>query len=280
MAHEGELRSSSWSTEHLRAPRLGVARIFIGKCDRHCLPRCQDSTFNWSGSNSHEARIKAGRRLAARIRQVAEKDPDLEIGIIGHSHGGMVALSALRDNSAAALVTSVIFLGTPFFRFIRMEIKCQATRSTRAISFPGSEGIYFLPRRFPIVAHHRSRLDHQHRVAMELHRAPRLSKRERRLPHEPTDKLIATTAECPDAPSLFHVKMERWAKTKNMNAPYNHCRIRAAVGIRSSSRNSIGIDSRDAIRQPAPGTDPVFQSPETVKLGTTVEGEALPGKGG
>lgn len=40
-----------------------------------------------------------------------------------------------------------------------------------------------------------------------------------------------------------------------------------------------GLDSPSAIRQPASGADPIFQSPKAAKLGTAVEGETLAGEG-
>jgi triacylglycerol esterase/lipase EstA (alpha/beta hydrolase family) len=86
-------------------------------------PNVRIVPFDWSGDNSHQARVTAGHQLASRIRQVMEEIPESRIAIIGHSHGGNVALYALRDKAVAALVSEVIFLGTPFFRFVRRDVR-------------------------------------------------------------------------------------------------------------------------------------------------------------
>ncbi|MBB3303305.1 pimeloyl-ACP methyl ester carboxylesterase [Rhizobium sp. BK077] len=95
----------------------------------------QTVTFDWSGDNSHMARIVAGRSLALRIRQIAKEDPAASVAIVAHSHGGNVALYALRDKAAAAVVSGVVFLGTPFFRFIRMDVRPAVRLFSRIIGF-------------------------------------------------------------------------------------------------------------------------------------------------
>lgn len=78
------------------------------------------SAFNWSGANSDRARIKAGKQLAAFLRQTAQSRKNIHI--IAHSHGGNVVEEALvkmrsrRDREAAECIKSVTSIGTPFFR--------------------------------------------------------------------------------------------------------------------------------------------------------------------
>jgi len=98
-------------------------------------PQVRIISFDWSGDNSHAARVAAGRHLASRIRRVAAEMPGSRIVIIGHSHGGNVALYALRDRSVAALISDVIFLGTPFFRFGRIDVRPAVRLFARVVGF-------------------------------------------------------------------------------------------------------------------------------------------------
>jgi hypothetical protein len=50
-------------------------------------------------------------------------------------HGGNVALYALRDKAVAALVSEIIFLGTPFFRFVRMDVRPAVRLFARVVGF-------------------------------------------------------------------------------------------------------------------------------------------------
>ena len=70
--------------------------------------------FQWSGWNTHRARIRAGQELADKIIQASREHPTAKIVLIGHSHGGNVIRYALRYRGAASHVDSVITLATPF----------------------------------------------------------------------------------------------------------------------------------------------------------------------
>jgi Lipase (class 3) len=97
--------------------------------------------FLWSGANSLFARIDASRNLARRIERRAEKSPDVRQVIVGHSHGGTVALLSLR-----ALLPNVqpivVTLATPFMEIIN-SAPTQA-RSIRQRVF-GRESAFLLP---------------------------------------------------------------------------------------------------------------------------------------
>src|SRR5678815_2985221 len=54
---------------------------------------CQIREFYWSGVNRHEARITAGAALA---RAIEKAGPDRKVHLVGHSHGGNVALAAVN----------------------------------------------------------------------------------------------------------------------------------------------------------------------------------------
>jgi hypothetical protein len=82
---------------------------------------------SWSGSNSHRGRIQAAKDLAAHIDLVAAKHPGVPHFIIGHSHGGNVALYALRYATKTDPVLGVCCLSTPFFKsFVRKGSPKQA----------------------------------------------------------------------------------------------------------------------------------------------------------
>ena len=68
--------------------------------------------FRWSGGNSHAARQSAGAELASHLM---ERKLGRRI-LIAHSHGGNVALYALRQcpREVVEQVAGIVFLGTPF----------------------------------------------------------------------------------------------------------------------------------------------------------------------
>jgi hypothetical protein len=70
--------------------------------------------FRWTGSNSHRARCLAAIQLRQHIKNCASKYLPQDHFIIAHSHGGNVALYALRDKSMARYVSGVVCLSTPF----------------------------------------------------------------------------------------------------------------------------------------------------------------------
>lgn len=77
--------------------------------------------FRWSGENRHRARVAGGRKLARsldRMAQAARATPraPLAVNLVAHSHGGNVALEALRHLSDAVRPISLVMLGTPLLR--------------------------------------------------------------------------------------------------------------------------------------------------------------------
>jgi hypothetical protein len=71
-------------------------------------------TFEWSGKNSHRARIKAGAQLAELLKNLMGIYPNAKHCIVGHSHGGNVILYALESSEVCDKVACVVFLATPF----------------------------------------------------------------------------------------------------------------------------------------------------------------------
>ena len=79
---------------------------------RSKFPECAIVGFEWSGQNSHRARLAAGEELAALLTQLRRNAPQEPLSIIAHSHGGNVALKAL-DLIEPKTVSSVFLLGMP-----------------------------------------------------------------------------------------------------------------------------------------------------------------------
>ena len=80
------------------------------------------SEFEWSGENTHGARLDAGRRLGSYITSLhksalskAKKVP--VFCLIGHSHGGNVILSSIGHIAKNVEICCIYFLGTPFFLY-------------------------------------------------------------------------------------------------------------------------------------------------------------------
>ena len=80
--------------------------------------------FAWSGDNSHAARVAGSRRLADALRETAKRlgatrETPLAVNAVAHSHGGNVALEAVRCLADAPEVRfrRLVCLGTPLIEF-------------------------------------------------------------------------------------------------------------------------------------------------------------------
>lgn len=93
---------------------------------RSQFPNSRFFPFNWTGRNSHSARIEAGKHLANLLHSIRHDYPDENCFVIAHSHGGNVvlyALSASLDVDGCDLVDGCVFLGTPFLMTQKREIE-------------------------------------------------------------------------------------------------------------------------------------------------------------
>jgi hypothetical protein len=72
------------------------------------------SAFPWSGANSIFARDRAGHDLAAHLRDEAERAKGSRQVVIGHSHGGNVAIRALSHRGDSPEPITLVTLATPF----------------------------------------------------------------------------------------------------------------------------------------------------------------------
>lgn len=105
---------SSWLEPGESPLRAEILRALgCGHCeddDSDCCVRFE--VFRWSGANRIGARLKASRQLRQRLRKVREKHPDAKVHAVAHSHGGNVAMYALRDGDDQ--LDSLTCLSTPF----------------------------------------------------------------------------------------------------------------------------------------------------------------------
>jgi hypothetical protein len=70
--------------------------------------------FTWSGRNAISARAAAIEGLISHIQATQERWPRARHYIVGHSHGGNIALQALRDRTVEGRTVGVVCLSTPF----------------------------------------------------------------------------------------------------------------------------------------------------------------------
>ncbi len=82
---------------------------FASELKRSCGDRAKIHHFVWSGQNKHQARLDAAGNLVREIEEFAEENE--RVAIIGHSHGGNVALLAASKLSRP--VDLVVCLSTP-----------------------------------------------------------------------------------------------------------------------------------------------------------------------
>src|ERR1041384_1360860 len=94
-------------------------------------------SFDWSGRNSHRERLSAARRLANELSEYAASDDSAEHVIVAHSHGGNVALYALREiPSERQMKFRVVCLGTPFMHAVARDVKEVADVLTLSFGIP------------------------------------------------------------------------------------------------------------------------------------------------
>jgi hypothetical protein len=78
---------------------------------------CKVVLFGWSHGNSHQARARAAGQLVEHLKAQIKENPGARQWIVAHSHGGNVALHAvrrLRESSALTSKVSTVTLATPF----------------------------------------------------------------------------------------------------------------------------------------------------------------------
>jgi pimeloyl-ACP methyl ester carboxylesterase len=72
------------------------------------------NVFRWSGWNSHRARLNAAEKFKRNLEAIFDTFPDAKHFVVAHSHGGNIALYAMKDSELAKKIAGVVCLGTPF----------------------------------------------------------------------------------------------------------------------------------------------------------------------
>lgn len=70
--------------------------------------------FDWSGANTHTVRIAAGEKLCAELRGRLAEAPKALHFVIGHSHGGNIALYGVGDSDLDGRLGGIFCLNAPF----------------------------------------------------------------------------------------------------------------------------------------------------------------------
>jgi hypothetical protein len=86
---------------------------------------CQVVPFEWSHRNCHRARARAAVRLAEQLQGQINENPGARQWVVAHSHGGNIALHAvrcLRKSCADAPRVSTVTLATPFIHARRRAL--------------------------------------------------------------------------------------------------------------------------------------------------------------
>jgi hypothetical protein len=103
---------------------------------RRLQSNCVQSKFesvDWSGSNSFDEREKAAQQLAELLRKRHRSDLNTPIVVIGHSHGGNVAIRALQNLGDGISQTYIATLTTPFVEVIRTPLADSVRASLRIL---------------------------------------------------------------------------------------------------------------------------------------------------
>ncbi|KAA3639473.1 MAG: alpha/beta hydrolase [Proteobacteria bacterium] len=69
--------------------------------------------FNWTGINSFTARLTASKKLCNLLKVIKMKNPNCQITLVGHSHGGSIALHAANSIYSDFDDIKVVCLGAP-----------------------------------------------------------------------------------------------------------------------------------------------------------------------
>lgn len=120
LVHGTFARGAGWTRADSR-----LSRALMERLDG---PVCVEP-FVWSGSPTASARFEAAERLASRLQDNATCSPNTRRFVIAHSHGGNIALYALRDDSVAASVDGLACMATPFLVARRRDLGREGTRS-------------------------------------------------------------------------------------------------------------------------------------------------------
>lgn len=121
LVHGTFARGAPWTKDGSVLRREIAAAVCEHECD------VTFDVFEWSGRNTHRARVRAGHELAAHITRLREAMPRCRHFIVAHSHGGNVALLAHKHLPGFRHALGIATLGTPF---IHAELPAELARAT------------------------------------------------------------------------------------------------------------------------------------------------------
>jgi hypothetical protein len=81
--------------------------------------------FVWSGRNRVADRSRAAARLTRKLRLRLKQHPTARHYVVAHSHGGNVALYAMRDPQVGSRLDGLVCLSTPFLHARRRDVRGQ-----------------------------------------------------------------------------------------------------------------------------------------------------------
>lgn len=110
LVHGTFARGAAWTSEG------SVLRQRLAEATHEAGGDIAFDVFEWSGQNTHKARVRAGYQLASHIRKIREVNPNCRHFIVAHSHGGNVALLAHKHLPVESHALGIATLGTPFIR--------------------------------------------------------------------------------------------------------------------------------------------------------------------
>lgn len=91
--------------------------------------------FQWSGGNSHHARIQASKELAAYLSSLNQDKTGGRCFVVTHSHGGNVAMMALKNSILNGAVQKIVCLATPFIHCSARGIQAAANKLGTILAF-------------------------------------------------------------------------------------------------------------------------------------------------
>jgi pimeloyl-ACP methyl ester carboxylesterase len=112
LIHGTWARDAAWTLPH-----SALRRAFVEVLGERVL----FTRLIWSGSNTFQSRATASIKLNEKIARLREQFPGRSVTLVGHSHGGNIALSAI-NTSLQRNVDAVICLSTPFLNAERREL--------------------------------------------------------------------------------------------------------------------------------------------------------------
>ncbi len=85
-------------------------------CKKLAMRGAKTLPFEWTGENSIQARVLAGRKLAAHLKTIEAFNPNAKQIIVAHSHGGNIALYAANAMGKNHNLFGIVTLATPFLQ--------------------------------------------------------------------------------------------------------------------------------------------------------------------